>query len=193
VDAKVDFMSDDLAVSRIGAIVAGVAASAGAAFTVAWWIDPAFADAAGDPVMLVGFLFVMGGLGTVIALGSDRGRGFLRSCLSTPWTVTPLAVRTWLALVVAASALSAAVALPAMGGYSQNSPGEIPTCKWSLVKDHGRTNICVNHARWLATGHEFQRVFVGFLAIMLSIECASLTTISRIPVRKLSAQPHTAV
>jgi hypothetical protein len=136
---------------------------------------------------------MLAGLGTVIALGSDRGREFLRAGLSTPWTVTPLALRTWLVFVVAASAVSATIALPAMGGYSQNSPGEIPTCKWSLGKDQGRTNICVSHARWLATGHEFERVFVGFLAIMLSIECASLTTISRTPARKLHAQPHAAV
>jgi hypothetical protein len=82
----VDYMSDDLAVSRVGAIVAGAAASAGVAFTVAWWIDPAFANVTGEPVMLVGFLFTLAGLGTVIALGSGRGREFLRSGLSTPWT-----------------------------------------------------------------------------------------------------------
>src|SRR4029453_6281991 len=51
----------------------GLAASAGAAVSIAWWLDPAFADATGVAVMLVGFVFTLAGL--VLVLRASRGRG----------------------------------------------------------------------------------------------------------------------
>jgi hypothetical protein len=75
----------------------GLAASAGAAVSIAWWLDPAFADATGVAVMLVGFVFTLAGL--VLVLKASRGRGpdFARE-LSAPWAVRPRVLRDWLAL-----------------------------------------------------------------------------------------------
>jgi hypothetical protein len=86
--------------------------------------------------------------------------------------------RDWLALVAAAAVISAGVAAIASRGYSQNPPGQLAQCKWSIGKDHGQTNICVSHDRWLATGEDFQRMFVGILVLLLAFECTSFTLVS---------------
>jgi len=158
--------------------VTGLAASVGAAVSIAWWLDPSFADATGFAVMLVGFGFTLAGLVLVLRTARGRGPEFARE-VSTPWTVTPRLLRGWLALVAAAAVISAAAAAIESRGYSQNPPGELAQCKWSIVKDHGRTNICVSHDRWLATGEDFQRMFVGILVLLLAFECTSFTLISR--------------
>jgi hypothetical protein len=146
--------------------------------SVLWWLDPAFADATGVAVMLGGFLFTFAGLVLVIGAASGRGPDFARE-LSTPWAVRPRVLPGWLALVVAAAVISAAVAAIETRGYSQNPSGQLPQCKWSIVKDHGQTNICVNHDRWLATGEDFQRIFVGGLVLFLAFEYTSFTLMSR--------------
>jgi hypothetical protein len=129
--------------------------------SVLWWLDPAFADATGVAVMLGGFLFTFAGLVLVIGAASGRGPDFARE-LSTPWAVRPRVLPGWLALVVAAAVISAAVAAIETRGYSQNPSGQLPQCKWSIVKDHGQTNICV-----------------GGLVLFLAFEYTSFTLMSR--------------
>jgi hypothetical protein len=152
----------------------GLAASAGAVLSIAWWIDPAFADATGAPVMLAGFVFTFAGAVVVIWVARRRGGKFARE-LSAPWRLRPRLLRGWLALVTAAAVISGGVAAVESGGYSQNPPGELAQCKWSINKDHGQTNICVSHDRWLATGEDFQRIFVGILVLLLVFQCTSFT------------------
>jgi hypothetical protein len=161
-------------VARRLAKATGLAASAGAVLSIAWWIDPAFADATGVPVMLVGFMFTFAGAVIVIWVARRGGGEFARE-LSTPSMVRPRLLRDWLALVTAAAVISGGVAAIGSGGYSQNPPGELPECKWSIGKDHGQTNICVSHDGWLATGEDFQRVFLGILVLLLVFQCTSFT------------------
>jgi hypothetical protein len=156
----------------------GLAASAGAAVSIAWWLDPALADATGVAVMLVGFVFTLAGL--VLVLGASRGRRpDLARELSAPWAVRPRVLQGWLALVVAAVVISGGVAAIDSRGYSKSPPGQFAQCKWSIGKNHGKTNICVSHDRWLATGEDFQRMFVGILVLLLAFECTSFTRASR--------------
>lgn len=88
-------------------------------------------------------------------------------------------LRDWLALVAVAAVISAVVAAIESRGYSQSPPGQLAQCKWSINKDHGQRNICVSHDRWLATGEDFQRMFVGILVLVLAFECTSFTLASR--------------
>jgi hypothetical protein len=156
----------------------GLAASAGPAVAIGWWLDPGFADATGVAVMLIGFVFTLGGLVLLIWTARGRGPDFPRE-VSRPWTVRPRLLRDWLALVAAAAVISGGVAAIGSRGFSQNPPGELAQCKWSLVKDHGQTNICVSHDRWLAEGGDFQRMFVGILVLLLAFECTTFTFMSR--------------
>jgi hypothetical protein len=75
---------EDRAASRVAAIATGSAASALAAVSIAWWLDPRLADATGDAVMIIGFMLALGGIGLVLALAYDRGATFAREGLSTP-------------------------------------------------------------------------------------------------------------
>lgn len=164
--------------------VTGLAASIGAAVSIAWWFDPSFADATGVAVMLVGGGFTLAGLVLVLRTARGGGRGFARE-MPALWAVRSRILRRWLTLVAAAAVISASVAAIDSRGYSQHPPGTLAQCKWSIVKDHGQTNVCVSHDRWLATGEDFQRMFVGVVVLLLAFECSSFTFIS------LPEQPRT--
>jgi hypothetical protein len=56
------------------------------------------------------------------------------------------------------------------GDWSQNPEGA-GNCRWSIVTNHGSTTLCVSHARWLATGNGFVRIFAGLLILFAAIEC----------------------
>jgi len=66
--------------------------------------------------------------------------------------------RRWLAVLlgscVAISVVTVAVTLVATGGWSPNGRWALKRCQWSLGTNHGFTNICVSHDRWLATNNE---------------------------------------
>lgn len=120
--------------------------------------------------------FTFTGAVVVIWVARRRGGDFARE-LSGPWTLRPRLLRDWLALVAAAAVISGGVAAVESGGYSQNPAGELAQCKWSINKDHGQTSICVSHDRWLTTGEDFQRIFVGILVLLLVFECTSFTRV----------------
>ena len=84
----------------------------------------------------------------------------------------PSPVGLILAAICSIALISAIVSLFQTQGFSQNTGWSLPSCEWSIVKNHGATNICVSHSRWVATGDEFERAFLGFIELFLSVECA---------------------
>lgn len=168
--------------------VAAVSATVAALLSVAGWIVPAIIDDLAVPVMIVGFTIALIGMaGVIFTAWSNRldARGESRTrweFMGRRWREVPRLVRRFpkwlglmLAVICAVAAVSTALSLRDTGGFSQNPANYLPRCPWSIGTNHGFTEICVSHSRWLATGYEFQRSFLAAIAIFLSIECAIYT------------------
>jgi hypothetical protein len=157
------------------------------AFGIGGWAFPPLVKTLGDPVILVLLLIAFSGVALVfyllVFLKLDSTRRSLDGALASPFTLEPVRFLafltngpTWTSLGICASALTGFVVAVAgalgTGGWSQNPAWTISLCKWSVGKNHGATNVCVSHAHWLATGQQFDRTAIGFLAVFLSIEAA---------------------
>jgi hypothetical protein len=85
-------------------------------------------------------------------------------------TVARVRTIVGLAVVAIGAITSTAVGFDAEGGYSQNPAWTISKCEWSIGTNHGITNICVSHARWIATGQAFRQAFIGGIAFLLALQ-----------------------
>jgi hypothetical protein len=168
--------------SAIGKLF-GYSAAFAAALSVGEWLLPTLVRPIAVAAMLIGFLIAFLGVPTmmvVAALRHHRGRSKARrrwwepssSDLGSLWKAIPSPVGLILAAICSIALVSALVGLFQTRGFSQNTRGSLPSCEWSIFKDHGATNICVSHSRWVATGDEVERAILGFLALFLSVECA---------------------
>jgi hypothetical protein len=163
--------------------VAGGLAGLAAALAIGGWAFPPLLDAVGIPFVVVLFVIMLSGMVLLAYPKLGQPRRSRKGFWSRPLPPDPFRFlnflnhgRTWTILAILAFALAGFVAaangLGSTGGYSQNPAWTISKCKWSIGTNHGATNICVSHARWLATGQGFDQGFLGFLAVFFSIEAA---------------------
>jgi hypothetical protein len=82
-------------------------------------------------------------------------------------------LKKMLAAIIVVAVISAVFSVIRTAGYSQNPPRTLSRCQWSIGTNHGLTNLCVSHARWLSTGDEFQRIFIAFMAVFLALGSAA--------------------
>jgi hypothetical protein len=166
--------------------IAGALGAAGAAVSLAGWAYPPLLNVFGIPVMVVVFLFGFSGM-VLMLFGENEARparrhGFwsVPSLPSDPFRFVKFVnierARAIVGLVVVATGAvaSAAVGFNAEGSYSQNPVWTISRCEWSIYTNHGLTNICVSHARWIATGQDFRQAFIGLAAFFLALEALLL-------------------
>ena len=163
--------------------VAGGLAGLAAALAIGGWAFPPLLDAVGIQFVVVLFLIMLSGMALLIFPKLGQPRRSRKGLWSRPLPPDPFRFlsfldrrRTWTILGIFTAALAGFVGaidgLGSTGGYSQNPAWTISRCKWSIGTNHGVTNICVSHARWLATGQAFDQGFLGFLAVFFSIEAA---------------------
>ncbi len=161
----------------------GYSAALATVLSVGEWVLPTLVRPIAVAAMLIGFFIAFVGVPAMMVVVTVRDRGRRRSgrrrCwepsssdLGSLWKAVPRSVGLILVAICSVALVSAIVSLLQTQGFSQDTRWSIPSCEWSIVKDHGATNICVNHSRWVATGDEFERAFLGFLALFLSVECA---------------------
>jgi hypothetical protein len=162
-----------------GTVTAILAGGAALGSLVGWLLPQALNNVAG-PILVVAFFAAFVGMASLIAFvwsGSlrvvqQRGWGYAVRDESPgfAWRQIPRRFRQGLLAIVAVAVISTAASLIGTAGYSQNPRGALSRCEWSIGTNHGLTNICVSHARWLATGDEFERAFLGFVAVFLCVE-----------------------
>jgi hypothetical protein len=159
----------------IGAKAAYGLATITALFSVASWIIPAVLGAAGGWLLLVDFVFGFVGLAVIIVATGVRnfqGRATLIDGVSAvPPTALPNRLKIAAGGVIGVAVVSMLGGFVSTAGYSQNPQGTDPHCEWSIGTNHGLTNICVSHSRWVATGDGVIRASLGFLAIFLTFIC----------------------
>jgi hypothetical protein len=167
-----------------------VLAAVAVVLSLVGWLVPALLNAIADWAMIIGFIFAFFGMAAAIicswvsdlGFGGAPGRRFkLRRSpsLGAVLSRAPRRLKLVMGTIIALGVVSFALSFFGTGDYSQNPSGTLPRCKWSIGTNHGLTNICVSHARWLATGEEFQRAFIGLIAVFLSIECLIFAAVSR--------------
>ena len=168
--------------AKVAAAIAVIAACV----SLIGWIAPSALNSVAFPMMITGFFIAFVGMGGAIFMtwgnwfdrkeNEKKWRDRLRFW-SGLWWILPLFQRVPRRLVIvlgfvcAVAITSSATSLAETGGYSQNPPNFLSRCPWSIGTNHGFTNLCVTHSRWLATGYEFERSFIGFLALFLAVEC----------------------
>jgi hypothetical protein len=136
--------------------------------------------------MIAAFMAAFGigalGIGTVwfgtISMWRRDGREAAMGPLSidTIKAVVPTRLKQIVVVIAGVAIISVIASFIGTGGYSQNPPWTLPHCQWSIGTNHGFTNLCVSHARWLATAEEFQRAVIGFSAVFLSAICVLLVS-----------------
>jgi hypothetical protein len=166
-----------------------VLAALAALLSLSGWLLPVFLNAIGDWAMVLGFTITFFGLATafVCTLTSDLGFGGTPGRLTlrrTPtladWlSRTPRRLKQVAGVIIAVGIASSVLNFVGTGGYSQNPLGTLPHCEWSIGTNHGFTNLCVSHARWLRTGEQFQRAVLSLIALFLSIESLIFAAVSR--------------
>jgi len=154
-------------VATAASAVAAIAASVGCALSLTSWVIP-YGDSVISAVLLVGFALMFVGLGLIFALVS-RDVDF-----SAAWATLPKLAQSYLVALVSLGLASALAGLIQSRGWQQNSENALPGCRWPLVADHGEANICVSHARWLATGRSDFRFFMAVLTGILVVQCVAL-------------------
>lgn len=180
---------DDAAEGRragalLGGYVTGILAGCAAVGSLVGWLLPETLNNVAGPVLALSFFAAFIGMMALIATvwsGSlrvvqQRGWGYAVRDNSPgfSWHQVPGRVRQGLLAIVAVAVISTATSLIGTAGYSQNRRGALSRCEWSITTNHGLINICVSHGRWLATGDEFERAFLGFVAVFLCIESGIL-------------------
>jgi hypothetical protein len=154
-----------------------------AGISVLGWAAPALLNRFADFVTVIGFLLVFIGTGgTLIVVWANGVETLVRQGWRTASqgpsfdlsiSRIPRRLKQMLAAIIVVAVTSAVFSVIRTAGYSQNPPGTLSRCQWSIGTNHGLTNLCVSHARWLSTGDEFQRIFIGFMAIFLALGCAA--------------------
>jgi hypothetical protein len=155
--------------TRVLAVVYAVAASGAATLSVAWWLSPAVLANHIGWIILGGFVLGFVGLGFVVD-SLNHGRRLSQRTIEAAWGSLPRAVGVALGALAVVAVVSAIGSGVASHGYSKNGPSAIAGCRWSIVRNG--SDHCVSHARWLAVGEAGDRLFVGFIGLFLTIECA---------------------
>lgn len=146
---------------------AAIAASVGCAFSLTSWVIP-YGDSAISAVLFVCTALMFVGLGLIFALVS-RDVDF-----SAAWATLPKLAQRYLVALVSLGLVSAVAGLIQSRGWQQNSENALPGCRWPLVANHGEADICVSHARWLATGRSDFRFMIAVLTGILVAQCVAL-------------------
>jgi hypothetical protein len=143
--------------------------------SVVAWIIPAVLSVVGVWLLLVDFVFGFVGLGSIIVaivVRNVQGRWASSDRLRATTTIPlPLRLKVAVGSVIGLAVVSMIGGFVSTSGYSQNPQGTDPHCKWSIGTNHGLTNLCVSHSRWVATGDGVVRAALGFLAIFLTTLC----------------------
>jgi hypothetical protein len=123
--------------------------------------------------------FVLAFLGMVaITSGLNRGRALSQKTVGRAWASLPKWLSNGLGLLIAVAFVSSVGSMITTDGYSRNPAGTVQGCRWSIGTNHGQTNLCVSHARWLAAGESFERIFVGMTSVFLVIECVVFASVA---------------
>jgi hypothetical protein len=155
-----------------------------AVLSVGGWAFPPLFGVLAFPVILILFFLALIGIALLVISSKDPGRqphasqrGLrvrLAPSVSGRFFTSLTRRQLWgiAGIVVAAvmGVVTAVATTATMGVYSQNPPWTISKCEWSVGTNHGATNICVSHARWLEQGEEFKRAFTGIIALFLAVE-----------------------
>lgn len=167
---------------RVAAVITGIAAVVGVVVAVLWWAAPSLEKSDEGMVLVIGFLAAFLGMVGLIAFvgitSSARARGSDQERPTDPrslWQRLPHWFLYGVGVVGLATVGSIVASLVGTGGYSQNPANSLHRCPWSIGTNHGLTNICVSHARWLATGDEFGRAFLGLVTVFLIVQCVVFT------------------
>ena len=135
------------------------------AYLVGLWLDPAGLNQSAIVVIILTFvlivlLFPMLLLANVLR-GLERGRRRIKIRNFPKQLLWYLSLNSVIALIILL------VSIIQNPKWSQDPPGTLARCKWSLVHNHPYTTLCVSHARYLATGQGLVRSAFAILILFL--------------------------
>lgn len=124
-------------------------------------------------LFLVAFFAAFAGMGYMI-VARIRARDHRDDGPRTPDIRAAARLPSLRKLVIVAltcGVVSGAAGLITTSGYSADPPRNDPSCPWRIGTNHGSTNRCVTHARWLQVQDGVDRGLLGIVTLFTSIEC----------------------
>jgi hypothetical protein len=159
---------------RFGAWAMQVVAVTAAASTVVGWVWGALLDAAGEPLMIVCLATAGAGMVAVLVVAATDPTAQRRWRPRNPPVTTFTGIRPdrrrapWAIGLIAA--ISGAAGFVSTGGLSPDARNTQPGCQWSVGTDHGATERCVSHGRWLEVERGVEHGLLGMIAVFACIE-----------------------
>jgi hypothetical protein len=167
---------------RVAATATGTLAVVATCVALAWWAAPSLESRAEGLVLVGGFFAAFFGMMALIGTVGRFRRSQSQELSTDPRSIFRILPRWFIsgvAAIVLVTVVSIVASLVGTGGYSQNPAHFISRCPWSIGTNHGLTNVCVSHTRWLATGDAFGRAFLGMATVFLTVQCVVFTNITR--------------
>jgi hypothetical protein len=166
---------------RAGISFTIASASLGALTDLIWWIDSEFLGSGVVWAFLIGFVLaffyflpLVAFLWTRTFLKVFRGQ----EVDQRPRRLLEDVPKRWVNYVIGVIVVCIGSSIAGFiepGGYSQGPETSNPSCRWVIGTNHGLTNLCVSHARWVATGQDFYRAGFDFMTLFLIITSALYT------------------
>ena len=135
------------------------------AYLVGLWLDPAGLNQNAIVVIFLTFVLVVHLFPALLLASALRGRE--RSWREIKIRNFPKQLLWYLSLTSAIALVVLLVSVIQNPKWSQDPPGTLARCKWSLVHNDPYTTLCVSHARYLATGQGLVRSAFAILILFL--------------------------